>query len=210
MRLTSSPLIATVALLLLVNCVAICEAQYRTSVPTHAVSATAEAIQQALSQPIEFPAAELPLEKFVETLMQQLNFGVVLDTKALEGAGVGTDTRVRSPVSRAALSDGLDLLLKSLALTWTIRNDTLLITTSEEQENQLETRIYPVGDLIAFYENGRWVEHYEPLMDALKSTVAVPKPGWVDDGGVGTLVGYPGGRLVCSQTYRVHDEVEGL
>ena len=153
---------------------------------------------------------EIPLSKFVSGLSDQLGINIVLDIKALEGAGVGSDTPVRSQIPRSQFVKGLNLALKDVSLTWIVRNDVLLITTNEEAENTLEIRVYPVTDLVTFDEKGRLVEDFEPLMDVLTSTAGIPKPGWVDDGGVGMVKGFPGGRLVCSQVSTVHVEIEGI
>ena len=39
-------------------------------------------------------------------------------------------------------------MLREHGLTYMIENEVLLITTPEEADNQLGTKIYPVGDLI--------------------------------------------------------------
>ena len=39
-------------------------------------------------------------------------------------------------------------LLKELDLTYVVRDEVLLITTPEEAESQLVTKVYPVGDLV--------------------------------------------------------------
>ena len=46
------------------------------------------------------------------------------------------------------LRSALRLILKDLELTYVVRDEVLQITTPEDAESQLITKVYPVGDLV--------------------------------------------------------------
>ena len=73
---------------------------------------------------------------------------IELDVKKLEEAGVNIDTPVTKNLSGITLRSALRLLLNDLELTYVVRDEVLLITTPEEAESQLITKVYPVGDLV--------------------------------------------------------------
>lgn len=73
---------------------------------------------------------------------------IVLDNAALEEAGVGTDTPITQQLNGIKLRSALRLILEPLDLTYIIDNEVLLITTVDEAQNRLKTRVYPVADLV--------------------------------------------------------------
>ena len=81
-------------------------------------------------------------------LRDQHGIPIEIDKKALDNVGVGTDTPVTRNLKGISLRSALRLILKDLGLTYIIRDEVLLITSSEEAEKELVTRVYPVGDLV--------------------------------------------------------------
>ena len=73
---------------------------------------------------------------------------IELDTKALEAIALTTETPVTKKLSGVTLRSALKLLLRDLGLTYVIKDEVLQITTPEEAENQLITKVYPVADLV--------------------------------------------------------------
>ena len=55
-----------------------------------------------------------------------------------------------------SLRSALRLMLKELSLTYLIKDEVLLITTPEEADNQLSTKVYPVADLVLPIPQGGW------------------------------------------------------
>ncbi|MBM4094613.1 MAG: hypothetical protein FJ276_35185, partial [Planctomycetes bacterium] len=92
-----------------------------------------------------------------------------IDVRALDDVGLTPDVPVTYQQRAVRLSDGLHLLLRQLDLTWTIRHRHLVITTPEESENQLITKIYDVRNL---------VEPPVLMMDASGYYSAVPSIVW--------------------------------
>lgn len=173
-------------------------------------AAGAEAdIEQALDQPAEFDFEETPLRDVADKLRAQYGIDVQLDARALEDAGLGSDTPITRQVRDVSLRDGLKLLLGEFELTYVIRNEVLVITSKTEAENMLVAKVYPVFDLVVCSgEEGhaRSPLNYAALMSLIQSIVAPDT--WDDVGGPGTQKEFAiAGALVISQTTEVHDEL---
>jgi hypothetical protein len=91
-----------------------------------------------------------------------------------------------------------------------VRHGVLIITTPEEAENNLDTRVYAVADLVALGMHGEGPFDFDSLIDMIKSTV---KPTtWDDVGGPGSIAPCESGinAIVVSQTEEVHEGIESL
>ena len=108
----------------------------------------AEKIEEALKQPTELEFIETPLQDVMDYLKKKHKIEIQIDHKALDDVGLDPST---TPVTKSlkgiSLRAALRLLLRDLDLTYVIQDEVLLITTPEEAENRLTTRIYAVGDL---------------------------------------------------------------
>ncbi len=112
-------------------------------------SGSSAAIRHALGDTTSLQFLEQPLADIVAFLEDRHKIEFQLDTTALDTAGVNKDTQATIDVEGIPLGSALKLMLEQLDLTYTIRDEVLLITTMEEVEQELTTRIYPVKDLIA-------------------------------------------------------------
>ncbi len=170
----------------------------------------AKKIEQALNQPVSLDFVETPLADVAEFLRDSQHLNIMLDRKALEESGIGTDTPVTMRVKDVSFESALELLLSPLDLTWTVRRDVLLITTPDRAESALEIKVYPVADLVPKTEN----QESAPL-DRLADTIAstVEPSSWDEMGGPGAIraLALPQGAvLVVSQTYSVHRKIAAL
>ena len=118
-------------------------------------------ISKALDSPVppgggvlEFD--EQPLDIVLDTLQEAFvdtnnPINIVLDEFALNDL-IDTDNppTVTIKVSGISLRSALKLILRRIdpQLTYTIKDEVLLITTIEESGNQLITKVYPVADLV--------------------------------------------------------------
>ena len=173
-------------------------------------SAGAEKIKRALSSPTQLEFVETRLQDVVDYLKSYHGIEIQLDTKALGDVGVATDTPITKSVKNVALRSALQLLLKEHGLTYMIQDEVLLITTPEEAENHLETKIYPVADLVlppnATAES---VADFDSLIELLKTTVR--PTAWDDTGGAGSISPFENNlTIVASQTQEVHEEIDLL
>ncbi|HVC95853.1 MAG TPA: VWA domain-containing protein [Pirellulales bacterium] len=105
-------------------------------------------IAAALTDKTEFDFTDQPLTDVIEYLKAKHDIEIQLDGKALEDASVGTDTTVTRTIKGITLRSALRLLLSDLDLTYVIKDEVLLITTTAEAENILSTKVYPVADLV--------------------------------------------------------------
>jgi hypothetical protein len=90
-----------------------------------------------------------------------------------------------------------------------IKDEVLMITTPEEANEHMRTKVYPVGDLANFVdEDGKpWVD-FDALLEMVQTTVQPTT--WDVVGGPGSITGttFNGNDvLVLSQTDEVHREV---
>ncbi|HMC11775.1 MAG TPA: hypothetical protein VKH44_10810, partial [Pirellulaceae bacterium] len=101
-----------------------------------------------LSKTTEVDAVEMALKDVVEYLAGRHQIPMVLSLKKLEEASVSPDTPVTKTLRGVTLRSALRLILKDLELTYVVRDEVLQITTPEDAESQLITKVYPVGDLV--------------------------------------------------------------
>lgn len=107
-----------------------------------------ERIFRALDDIATLEFIETPLADVVEFLKDAHNIPIEIDTKALDDVGLSTDVPVTRNLKGITLRSALRLMLRELDLTYMIRDEVLLITTPEEAETQLTTKVYPVADLV--------------------------------------------------------------
>jgi hypothetical protein len=91
---------------------------------------------------------ETPLADVVGYLKDLHGVEIQLDTRALDGVGIGSDTPITRELKGVSLRSALRLMLKDLDLTYVVKDEVLQITTPEEAEANLVTKVYPVGDLV--------------------------------------------------------------
>ncbi|MFZ1935680.1 MAG: hypothetical protein WCB27_15250 [Thermoguttaceae bacterium] len=169
-------------------------------------------IEAALASPTELVFVEAPLVDVLDYLKQRHCIEIQTDHKALEDTGVGTDSPVTVDLKGISLRSALNLMLRNLNLTWIIEDEVLIITTVEEAETRLDTKVYDVADLVVCRdEHDMPWDDYDSLTDIITSTI---KPtSWDGVGGPGSIQGNALGTakvLVVSQTRDVHEEIAAL
>ena len=166
-------------------------------------------ILQQLERRDTFVFEDVPLNAFVEAIRKRFGINVNIDRRALEDFGIDAATPVSLHLRDAALESCLNLLLDSFGLAWTIRQESLVITTPEGAETSLETRVYPVRDLVLI-ELERTVDaDFDSLIEMITS--AIEPDSWDEVGGPGAIEGDLGSlSLVVSQTWQVHRQIEPL
>jgi hypothetical protein len=175
-------------------------------------------IEQALATPTDMEFTDMPLTNVLEYLADYHSqkfghrFEIQIDTKALNDAGIAADTPVTKNLKGITLRSALNLMLRDLNLTWTIKDEVLLITTPEEAENHLTTKVLDVADLVVCRDSkGKLWNDYDSLIDMIKSTV-MPTT-WDDVGGPGSIcpadVGAAKALVIC-QTYLVQGQIADM
>ncbi len=163
----------------------------------------------ALEKKVAWEFKELPLREVLTHVQADLGIQVVIDERALADASIGTDTLINCPLDERSARAALKDLLANHGLAFVPGDECLLITTKEEAELRLETRIYPVLDLVQAYDDQGAFHDYDTLVESIMASVQTDS--WNDFGGQGMIEPFPAsGAVVISQTEDAHREVERL
>ncbi len=150
----------------------------------------------------------------IDYLKDRHHIDIQLDKKAMEDAGIGTDTPVTEVLKGVSLRSALRLMLHKLGLTYLIQNEVLLITTPEAAESKLATRVYPVADIVGAGRDEDDNDDDRLGLARRRSSIPPSEPNtWDEVGGPGSIAHQAMGNakvLVLSQTQGVHEEVVGL
>lgn len=168
-----------------------------------------KAIREVLAKKVTLNFRKTPLDEVVKSLKDTYGIEIPLDKRALDGVGLRLDTPVTIAVRQISLGAALRVMLRPLDLTYSIRNEALLITTPEMAEERLTMFLYPVGDLIE--PRGDAGCEVSPLLNVIAG--CVQPASWDDVGGPGSIAPLPRHKfqaLAISQTPDAHEEVLGL
>jgi len=113
----------------------------------------ASPLRQQLNQRLpELQFQGVTLGDAIDFLRDVSGANIVVNWKALEGAGITRDTQVNLHLTGITMHKALDLILNEAAggdaLTYYADEGVLEITTRELADHQMVTRVYPVEDLI--------------------------------------------------------------
>jgi hypothetical protein len=175
------------------------------------LSAAEQAISDALLKPVRLSLENVPLEDLLASIEQTHGIEVQIDRAALTDAGVDHHEPVTIDVAGIGLRSALGVLLDPLDLSWTIRNDVLLITTEQAAEEILDTRIYDVRDLVSDGVMPDTESDYESLMEVLNTTIA--PTSWDEVGGPATMQEFDSNgihALIVLQTNQGHEGIAAL
>nr|WP_271871035.1 vWA domain-containing protein [Planctomicrobium sp.] len=95
---------------------------------------------------VEFPGN--PLTDVIEYISSQHGIPIIIDETELSNDGRSGDDEVELVLSGITLRSALKLLLEPLALTYVIEDEVMKITTELAATGSLQTRVYPVADLV--------------------------------------------------------------
>jgi hypothetical protein len=189
------------------------------------------AVRRALEKRITLRLDSVPLNEAVRRLGGELGIPILIDPEGLEEAGVVIDQVVSFQLPNARARNALKLLLEPLNLTIDVTHGVLQITSVEKASEHVITRVYNVRDLVqtgsrsvgfalpvpqttrVYYggfasDGGEWND-FDTLIDLITSTVQ--PDAWTDNGGQGSISGFPrGALLVVGQTEDIHEELQEL
>ena len=115
---------------------------------------------EALLKTVSVEAKEMKLTDFVEYLRDELDANIILDESSLASEALKTDEIVKLLTARdISLRSLSKVCLEPLGLTLIDNEHVMEVTTHADAQEQLTTRVYPVGDLIR--------------------TDGLPGPGWL-------------------------------
>jgi hypothetical protein len=155
--------------------------------------------RDALLQPTVCEFIETPLTDVVDFFKDLHKIEIQIDTRALEGVGIGSDSPITMNLKNISLESALTLMLRDLDLTWTVLDNALMITTPEAEESQLTLVGYPVKGLNA-------VRDFNELIVIIRSSVNMMS--WNSAGGPGSIRAGVRGTLDVRQSFHVHRKIE--
>ncbi|MCA9138154.1 MAG: hypothetical protein KDB00_15390, partial [Planctomycetales bacterium] len=109
---------------------------------------TERRIEKALSDETTQTFIETPLSEAIRTISDTHEIPIVIDNRALEEIGLDADIGVNVDLKNVTLRSFLRLMLRDHELTYLIKDEVMQITTLEAAEDNLVTKVYPVGDLV--------------------------------------------------------------
>ena len=168
-----------------------------------------ETVRQALRKKVDLNFNETPLPEVVEQLKKLLQIEIQLHKRSLEDEGLDPETPISFQVSGISAASAMDLILRDLDLTYTIKDDFLLIlTTAAEEELSLNVKVYDVADLAGDYGVYSSCDY---LIPAITSTIG--PACWTTVGGEGSIDPFENAGmrvLVVGQTQRIQDDIKKL
>jgi len=120
------------------------------------LEAARKRIKAKLEQRITVEYLEAPLDEVAANLSELLNDVVLLDEKALDDVGIGTDAPVIANYRDVPAKEALRWILDDWELTFAVRDEALVITTPEEAEAQLEVRLHSGRGLLYEFPVDSW------------------------------------------------------
>lgn len=127
------------------------------------LSAAEERIRAALDEDTMLDFIETPLDQVIDFFEELHEVSVEIDTRALDDVGIGTDVPITRNLKGITLRSALRLMLDDLELTYIIKHEALMITTTEAADAYVETHVYSLhrlGDIDS-----------EALANAIQNTI---------------------------------------
>jgi hypothetical protein len=116
--------------------------------PQQAEPANEPTLEERLNQRIDVDFVESPLKDAIAFIADNTAIQFVFRFKKLEEASVSIDSPVTTRLRRVRISTLLDIILGDQELTYVDRDGLVFITTPEDAENALQTRVYDCRDLL--------------------------------------------------------------
>jgi hypothetical protein len=123
---------------------------------------TEQTVRQALKLKADFDFNETSLADVAKKLTELTKVEFQLDNKALADIGVASDMPITFSAHGITVRSALRLMLRPHGLTYTFQDEVVLLTTPEEAENRLTTKIYQVHDLVTTKPTYRFEGIYVP------------------------------------------------
>ncbi len=109
---------------------------------------TERRIQATLNQETTQNFEETPLVEAIRDISEAHDIPIVVDTRALEEIGLTDEEPITIDLANVSLRSFLRLMLREFDLTYMIKDEVMQITTTEQAEQDLINKVYPVGDLV--------------------------------------------------------------
>jgi hypothetical protein len=163
-------------------------------------------IYAKLKRTVSIDWSEQRLEDCMASLVTEQGLPLEISQPKLMETTATLSTPLTVKLSGVSLQAAVDHVTRPLGLSWVVRDGVLLITSKEDADTYLTTRIYPIPDL-ASREDA--TDDENPLHELIVHTVQ--PDSWLESGGPGDILYCNGlGCLVCVQTREAHEKIEKL
>ena len=162
-------------------------------------------IEAALNEPTAFSFSDTKLSAVVAELADHHKINILLDRKALEEIGLSDDVPITITMNGVKLKSALRYILKTLDLTYAIRDEALNITTNEASEANLAHRIYWLEG--TGFHKGK----IDEFMTVVQTTIVCDT--WEALGGPSTMSPILSSirpTISIATTQEVHEQIEDL
>jgi hypothetical protein len=124
------------------------------SVDLRKASPAEERIAAQLDTQTEIQFSDTPLTDVVVYLADYHGIPIIIDTDALSAEGIAPDIPITRSLTGVKLRSALKIILQPLQLSYIIEDEVMKITTVTVEKERLQTRVYPVGDLVVILQPG--------------------------------------------------------
>ena len=105
-------------------------------------------IYDALNKQVDIEFIDTELKQALDYLADRYQIPVIPDETRMTEFGVGLDTQINLVISGITLRSALKLMLEPHSLTYIVEDEVMKITTADYANQVLQTRVYPVADLV--------------------------------------------------------------
>ena len=105
-------------------------------------------IEHRLTTPVTMNFSDAPLHQVVDDLRATQGMNIYVDQQALDAENVSLEHPVSIKLDQVSLKSALNLILKSVHLTYIIKDEVLQITTESQAKGKLLMVTYQVADLV--------------------------------------------------------------
>ena len=167
-----------------------------------------EAIQRSLQARDDFAFQAEPLVGIANWLSERLGKNVLFDNQALLDENVDQADEITFSAKQMTYAAALSHMLEPHNLTYTLSENVVTITSRNEAEEHMFTRIYPVWDLAKSpISDDEDLADYDSLVECIESTIE--PNSWDSVGGPGSITSIKG-VLAVSNTLEVQTEIARL
>lgn len=121
------------------------------SVDLSNTSLVEQRILSSLDERTELDFAETPLKDVMDYIKERHHIEVQFDQNALKNANPPIDpsqTLITRSLKGVTLRSALKLILSEYNLTYVVKDEVLMITSKDDADKVLVSKVYPVGDLV--------------------------------------------------------------
>lgn len=175
----------------------------RAEVGTAGTAAGSPSPEAALLLRADWNCDQTPLDEWLRFVSQRCRIPVFLAVEKLRDAGIDSITPVSLELGDVPLHVALTHVLESQGLDFAPEEGIFVVSTREELELRLSTRVYPVQDLVPGEED------WSSLMMAIQDSTSAM---WEQvDGEGGAMTPVPAtGSLVIRQNWKTHRQIRAL